>query len=290
MPAATTHAEFAREWKNTLPLDEQKKIANPNMFYLGAQGPDLFFFSDAGMGKKTLRNYGSLMHQQSPFETLKFMNRYAGEDPDLISYIYGYISHYALDSCAHPLIFYDARFMGDSQDTETVRHFRVEAIIDRIMLQKNGRDISDYDTDILTALSEKDIRKLSGMYVHLFEEVFNWQLSQRKIEQTCRQCSFFLRVLRPNSERKFRMIAAVEKLAGAPHMISSLMLYNRMDHEDELLNLNHQTFENVHNAEMKSSASFFDCWQEALKKASALAHVPDDRSLYACTYDGTVRK
>lgn len=290
MPAATTHAEFAREWKSTLPLAEQEKIANANMFYLGSQGPDLFFFSDAGVGKKTLRNYGSLMHKQSPYETLEFMRRYAGDDTDLNSYIYGYISHYALDSCAHPLIFYDARYMGDSNDTETVRHFRIEAVIDRIVLQKNGRDISDYDADILTALSEQNIHKLSSMYVHLFEEVFGWQVSQRKIEQTCRQCSFFLRVLRPNSERKFRMIAAAEKLAGRPHMISSLMLYNRMEHEDELLNLNNRTFENVHNTDAKSSASFFDCWQEALKKASALAHVPQNRSLYACTYDGAVHR
>ena len=45
MPAATTHFEFAKDAYNLLDENIKEKITNLPLFYLGSEGPDLFFFS-----------------------------------------------------------------------------------------------------------------------------------------------------------------------------------------------------------------------------------------------------
>ena len=44
MPAATTHAEFAKSVYEAMNEDQKKEITSFPMYYLGSQGPDLFFF------------------------------------------------------------------------------------------------------------------------------------------------------------------------------------------------------------------------------------------------------
>ena len=90
MPAATTHVAFAKDVYRLNP-DVQAKAVNMQMYLLGSQGPDLLFFSRASILPGSLKKYGNLMHEHKVYEIIRYFEQYAKKDPDLTSYIYGYL-------------------------------------------------------------------------------------------------------------------------------------------------------------------------------------------------------
>ena len=64
MPAATTHYEFSKDVYLSLDAKHADMITNLNMFYLGSQGPDLFFFNEAVITSKSLKKLGNRMHDE----------------------------------------------------------------------------------------------------------------------------------------------------------------------------------------------------------------------------------
>jgi hypothetical protein len=114
MPAITTHYSFALEMGKLFPS------AYPEARYLGAQGPDPFFFYGQfpwkkRKNKKEIDAYGSLLHhidiatRSTPLSS-KFMRRREKDKELLFAYIEGLFLHYVLDRDCHPYIFPKAGF------------------------------------------------------------------------------------------------------------------------------------------------------------------------------------
>ena len=101
MPSAYTHLVFAEETRKIL---HDTEIPSLPMYWIGAQGPDVFFFSHMGIMPGTLHKYGSLMHSKKVPETFSFLCSHCMEDDELRSYLYGFMTHYGLDCRAHELI------------------------------------------------------------------------------------------------------------------------------------------------------------------------------------------
>ena len=70
MPSAYTHLVFAQEIRNIL---HDTDIPSLPMYWIGTQGPDVFFFSHMGIMPGTLHKYGSLMHSKKVPETFSFL-------------------------------------------------------------------------------------------------------------------------------------------------------------------------------------------------------------------------
>lgn len=270
MPAASTHVEFAREVINQMPSSLQEKITNRPLYYLGAQGPDLFFFSSFHFLPGSLKKCGNIMHQDKVRETLSFLDRYTRDMPNLRNYYYGFLCHYALDSYAHPLIHYYSKKQAQQENrNETEIHFTNEAYIDVWALERNQKKPQDYDIYVFQKINKVDAQELSSLFHILFREVYGWTIPLSKIKHTITQEDIALTLLRPTKPWKYTVVQKAESLLKIPHLISGMMLFEKNKMDSEVFNHSHKTYEMV-GRNQTDTRSFQDLYEEAIPYAISL--------------------
>ncbi|MFZ5596655.1 MAG: zinc dependent phospholipase C family protein [Bacillota bacterium] len=118
--------------------EDQKKL-----FFLGCQGPDLFFYYNfmPWAGDKRAVVLGNRLHHERCGlffrEALKYAK--ARPEPKILVYITALLSHWCLDRATHPYINYiSGVFSGKGPGGEKIinNHKRVEAAIDVILARK----------------------------------------------------------------------------------------------------------------------------------------------------------
>lgn len=274
MPAATTHVEFAKDVYRTLDEDLKKRIANKQMFWLGSQGPDMLFFSRASVLPGSLHKYGNLMHDQKVPEVMAFFEHWVADDPDLVSYFYGFLCHYALDTTAHPLINAVARTRHQESGVhEGAAHVGMEADIDVWMLHQRGRKISDYDVYKYFKVDRSSADKLAEMYHSMFKEVFDLDVAEKDVVQSVRDTAFYNGVLYPR-KTTFAVISSLEKLLKMPAAISGIMLVGKGD--TQIINLSHIAYPLRYDPSQTISDSFPELYGKAVLKAQRLLRTRSD--------------
>ncbi|MBR2676094.1 MAG: zinc dependent phospholipase C family protein [Solobacterium sp.] len=238
MPAATTHAEFAKQVFKLLPEEEQKKITSKPMYYLGSQGPDLFFFHKYMFLPGSLNQYGGMMHSDHVWETIAYMKKHT-HTPALHSYFMGFLTHYALDSSCHPIInAYSKKEYDLEGRNESEAHFRIEGEIDAWLLNSTGRSIQNYNVYTMLKVSRQEAKELGRMYHGLFQEVYGLDIPEKAIENACYDCARITKQLKPGT-RKHRVAHRVEKIAKMPHLITGMMLTDKENAQPAVLNPEH---------------------------------------------------
>ncbi len=106
MPSSITHELIARE----APLGDARAAvdAAPDYYYLGAQGPDLFFFLRP-LNKKEY-NLGKTLHRGSVYEWFSALKdalktRTGDARDKCLAYALGFCSHLSADVAFHPFVY-----------------------------------------------------------------------------------------------------------------------------------------------------------------------------------------
>ncbi|MCD8308430.1 MAG: zinc dependent phospholipase C family protein [Clostridia bacterium] len=123
MPDYFTHLIAAEEIYRRLSTDEKNLITNKDLYLLGAQGADVFFF----YGLSYKNNLGRQLHRMDAvnlFEELRHGNQ---------SYAAGWAAHYALDCSVHPFVY---RFQEANKGRFT--HIRYERDLGLYVSRKTG--------------------------------------------------------------------------------------------------------------------------------------------------------
>lgn len=142
MPSLVTHAYFALDVLEK--LDENtKNIINKELdtYKVFSNGPDPFF-SAIGKNKNIYRKFGHTMHREKCGLFFKNVITYIKENnlennPQVLAYLYGNITHYVLDSTIHPLVYYKTgRYIKGRKDRKIYKgkHGLMEFVIDQYML------------------------------------------------------------------------------------------------------------------------------------------------------------
>jgi hypothetical protein len=134
MPALMAHFSLAKNLKS------QSGIISPHSFYLGAQGPDPYFYYGRVKIKKrknilNQRDYGSLLHHEDYSLTLETWIKEVWLHPELPflkDYVKGLMLHYSLDSLAHPFVTYRGGWSYCLEEKELYRmaHLSYETLLD----------------------------------------------------------------------------------------------------------------------------------------------------------------
>lgn len=136
MPSSITHLLIAEDASDGFPQAIKNAVrAHPDYFFLGAQGPDPFFFLKILSKEK---NFGSLLHA-IPYETFTaFFSRYrSAPDERAAAYLAGYCSHYATDVVFHPFVY---RYLQET-NARGMAHQRMENDWDVFFLRRErGRE------------------------------------------------------------------------------------------------------------------------------------------------------
>ena len=132
MPTTYTHYKFALEVKERLPKEIRSLIdAHPDLYFLGAMGPDLLFYTLPVMYTFDI---ACDTHKQSGEQWFTHMGdiiKADQMDPRELVYAYGFMAHYAADRVCHELI---NKYVEDGPDS----HYAIEAEWDRYYLEIDG--------------------------------------------------------------------------------------------------------------------------------------------------------
>ena len=145
MPSSITHALIAEEAAKRLPQPLQTMIAAaPEAYFLGAQGPDMFFF--AKKANKQEGNLGKFLHRNAVYELfcafVEALPALSGEARTVAeAYCLGYVTHYCADVAFHPFVY---RYL-EQNALKKREHQRMENDWDVYFVRKlRGREAEHY--------------------------------------------------------------------------------------------------------------------------------------------------
>jgi hypothetical protein len=149
MPDMLAHYLVAEEAARRLDGEAATRFvtAAPDAFTVGAQGPDVFFYSHL-LSRRGRPNLAHLTHQYKMSAAFRSMLAYSvALPPDerdvALAFIAGYAAHLCLDAGAHPWVLYWTGDITDgaSPEVRTLayrRHGILEASIDVILRREHG--------------------------------------------------------------------------------------------------------------------------------------------------------
>lgn len=180
-------------------------IKDQKIFYLGCQGPDIFFYKKYAV-HTTPKNLGELIHKDQTkdvfYEALMYLKSNYSEA--LLSYIVGWISHYVLDKNIHPYI--------DSKTNWS--HKRLEANIDTYIIDKYlNKPIFRMDSKNILKVTEAH-DEIIGIYQSIGENIFNHSLSKEDYIKSLKNFSRFHKIFNQKNKIKRWLILQVGKLMG----------------------------------------------------------------------------
>lgn len=148
MPSYVTHELIAKSAAALLPKEERNfALSAPDYYYLGAQGPDLYFFYKPQQRKK---NWGKVLHRGTVYRwfecLLKALSSQKGEEREkCLAYALGFCTHLAADGAFHPFVYGYLKEKG----LKKKEHQRIE---------------NDWDVYFASTLEETDVRGRSPLF------------------------------------------------------------------------------------------------------------------------------
>ena len=169
MPSTLTHYIFNSNLSN--------KVEHKDIFLLGGQGADVFFFYGYNLAKREnpreIQNIGAQIHQINPDELYMKMLAYVfsktGEEKSvLLEYTRGFMYHYALDRNIHPYVFYNTGFPYTNKIYNT-NHGKFESILDTLLAKEYN---CTKTTRATLKTSKKDLLICSKMLSYVLNDYF----------------------------------------------------------------------------------------------------------------------
>lgn len=177
MPSSITHQLIAEEVLKRLPEELADCVRrSPDEFYLGAQGPDVFFFYR--IGSRAEFNLGRFLHRYQVYRVFSFFLDAVKPDktprisPEAkekaLCYILGFITHYCSDCSFHPFVY---RYLAQTQSPKRI-HQQMENDWDVYFLREfRGQSVEKYrlPIDAKEIIEDGTVATLYGCLARVLE-------------------------------------------------------------------------------------------------------------------------
>ena len=278
MPATVTHAYFANDLYDILPIglkkllmDDKKKL---RMF---SQSTDAFIFYNLLKKKdQKIRDFQAFFHNNKSqkffinlVNYIKYNNYY--QNSEIMAFLYGFISHYVLDSKLHPFIIYKTGVFNES-DVSTYKyrnkHEYMENFLDNYMIKQRENitpysfKFYDYSFD-LTPFSKELIEVID----YAFKETFNFHNFSIYYYKSLKDMYRALKYLRYDKYGiKMFCYKTIDKLtSNKTFKLQAISYHTPLKDEFNYLNNNHSTWIHPCLKREKHNESFIELYSIALK-------------------------
>ena len=272
MPATYTHHTFAKDFYGLLNSDIKNKL-DENTLLVFTQSFDILFFYDYALGSFAHRNYVN-DYFRNILVTMKENDFY--ENEQAMSYLYGSLCHYLLDSIAHPFIFYKTG-VYQKNDKSTYQyqyqHTKMEAMLDAIIYEeRNHRSIkhASLGNEVLPKIKFDDF--LSQLLNEVFKKTFQREQASLLFKKGLINYRFIVKhvfVSQFGIKYYFTYLLAKMHIPIFAKYLNYLYYINELDYS--YLNLNHDEWCYPVDDEKTSQYSFYDLYDISLKKAIELS-------------------
>lgn len=277
MPSIYTHDYFAKDIYSKINNKIPYQIHDLTTYKIFAQSFDHLFcynFLSIKKGHK-YRSLGHYAHMHNVWEYFKNLVTYIKDnklyDDENLGYLYGSLTHYALDSTCHPYIHYISGRLNRKDIKHTKKYMGYHAIneimIDSLYYYKNHKTkYCKYKLykDIIPIVYFSDNLKTTINYV--FKETFNEDNIGNTYNKSYIQNHYVYKLLMYDrfGIKKF-MYRIIDFLTPFKKFKAYSYSHHVKNNNEDVLNLKHQTWLHPVTGE-KHNESFEDLYLEAEKK------------------------
>lgn len=236
--------------------------ANAEAFALGCQGPDPFFYAFMlGPKSRCLHTVSNRLHTENVDAFMAAMLRHSKKDPVRLSYFLGYLSHYALDTAAHPYV----NHLSCRPD-----HTRFEAHLDSALLNYLGIKLKDYPPTRLLQAKPETVRAIDELYTLCARESHGLEIAGGFLTAH----EHMLRIQRigfdPNRIKR-PLFVLIEALTKKPNYITGKLLETLVTDGIDYLNLKKRPWSLPWDCSKIYTDSFIEILESAAAQAAKMA-------------------
>ena len=281
MPASAAHAFFAKDVYDILPIDI-KNTLNVSRIKTFAQSTDSLMFYNLlsiAPGKKIRlfqKHFHKYQTQEFFINLLRYIKDSANNDKDTLSFLVGFITHYALDSTVHPYIFYKTGLF-DKNKPNTYKynniHTFMETFLDNDMIKRRTK-ANPYEFDFANFCFniEPFSDSLNKTIGYTFFNTFKLKDMDKIYYKSLKQMKFFIKYFRQD---KYGIKRNIYKFCDSftsqkTFRLEALSYHYPLNDRHNFLNQNHRLWRNPTTYDMTSTESFVDLYLKAIKIAKIL--------------------
>ncbi|MBQ9990552.1 MAG: zinc dependent phospholipase C family protein [Lachnospiraceae bacterium] len=211
MPSTYAHYRMGQEVRKRLPESIRKNIDQyPELYNIGLHGPDLLFYYNA-LTKNSVNAAGYALHKQPGsffFQRAAKVIKEHNMEPAYLSYVYGYLCHFALDVSCHGFV--------DGQVADTgVGHLALESDLDRRFLLMDGKE--PLSTRVTGHL-------IPGDHTADVIKDFHPEISKEEAYKSIKDMVFYLNALISPGKIKRGLLVGAMKLVGQYESLGGLLI------------------------------------------------------------------
>lgn len=282
MPGLITHYICCQSVLNTV-HGELKSIIkqNQNLYNIGAQGPDIFFYYLPGLLKKNTKNLGIKMHTNNFAKFMRSLAQSMAEIEDegdrnaLVSYVCGYLTHYCLDYNAHPYIYYKSGFKKEGETIRglkySVNHRNFETAIDIAMLKLvNSEKPSDKKLWQMLAISKKEAVHVADVIGKSINDAYDVSIKGKDVYKSMAYMMFLTRIMQSKKGRRKRVMEFIEDMTIGDRICSSLIHSQEIADNLDYMNINKSVWKMPHDDTAELTHSFTELFDKSCADAKLM--------------------
>lgn len=201
MPSLYAHYRMGQEVKRALNNKEKWVVDTyPELFWIGLHGPDILFYYHP-LTSNFVNRTGHEMHNRAGRKFFEYAARVVKKHSchgAYLSYVYGFICHFALDKACHGYI--------DEKIAESgISHTEIETEFDRALMVKDGFNPIRYKLTKHLIPSMRNAKVISSFYKGI---------TPRQVRTALREMIISHSLLRAPSMTKRKIIDCVLKASG----------------------------------------------------------------------------
>ena len=282
MPNIYMHARFALDIYDRLDIetkylliDEKTKLTT------FAQSLDPFFLYSIKNSKSSFRDFAHYFHKNKTKEFFVNLINYIKynnleKNPEVMSFVYGFLSHYILDSTFHPYIIYKTGQLNKNDSTTYKylgKHHLMETYLDKrfILLREKIKPTKYKFFNLLDTTSFS--KELNSLIDIIFKETYDANKMSKFYHKSIINMKFLYKHLRYDKtgikELFYKLIDPIIK-NKIPTSIKYVSYHYHENSLEHYLNLDKKTWNYPTHKNKKSNDSVIDLYLKALYKCSNL--------------------
>ena len=277
MAGTITHAYFANDLYNKLDKMTKEKLKEyKENLKTYSQGHDLFMFTFNILNLKQ-KNIASYMHKNDTREFFKNLVIYIKDNNlqdnyEVMSFLYGFICHYALDSTVHPYVTYKTGlFKKNDKNTYKYnsKHSDLETYVDAYMINKNENIKPNKFKIYKFCFNTKVSKELCDLIDYVFYKTYKFKHMSLYVKEGIFNMKVSYRLLRYDPFKiKMKIYKSIDKIT----LKSTKKLYPisygyDLNNDNYYLNLDHKKWCHPRVKDEVYNYSFIDLYNNALDMA-----------------------
>ena len=255
-----------------------RRIIEPraNIFNLGAQGPDIFFYYVPGFIRRRSRGVGSQMHMENLGVFFMHManrlknTRHPAEQKIVFAYTSGFLMHYSLDVYAHPYVYACTHNDNDRKLQSAARHRQFETALDVEMLKLvSGEKPADYKLWHLIRAKDVHMRAAALAVSSAVLNTYNRDVQPLDVYMAMRYMVRFTRLLQSKGGRRKRLMALAEDLTIRANPLSAMVHMQEVIDGRDYMNIKKASWNAPWEHESRE-VSFVELYQNAVAEAAQM--------------------